>query len=221
MQKSAQRVANLVQHAGLQLAVRAGDDAVSAPGVKADAGHAVLVYAHRELHLVAVAVYLRGRQDVQHWHLQPADAAEGIQHAFLFGAQLSGIIQMPQAAPAAGACYRAVNRNAVRRGGEQLVQNAKGIPAAVLHDAHPCFVPGGGAGDKYGLAIGTVGHTAASLERRSMRRVRIWFFCKGMVSPCVMGSGYSWAGLAGSASCWAAKYLLGGTPLARLNTREK
>jgi hypothetical protein len=68
---------------------------------------------------------------------------------------------MPQAAPAAGACYRAVNRNAVRRGGEQLVQNAKGIPAAVLHDAHPCFVPGGGAGDKYGLAIGTVGHTAA------------------------------------------------------------
>ena len=44
---------------------------------------------------------------------------------------------------------------------------------------------------------------------------------EGMVSPCVIGSGYSWAGSAGSASCWAAKYLLGGTPLARLNTREK
>ena len=159
--KGAQRVANLVQHAGLQLAVRAGDDAVGAPCVKADAGHAVLVYAHRELHLVAVAVYVWRRQNIQHRHLQPADAAEGIQHAFLLGAQLCGIIQMPQAAPAAGACHRAVHRNAVRRGGEQLVQNAKGVPAAVLHDAHPCFVPGGGAGDKYGLAIGTVGHTAA------------------------------------------------------------
>lgn len=159
--KGAQRVANLVQHAGLQLAVRAGDDAVGAPGEKADARRTVLVYAHRELHLVAVAVYVWRRQNIQHRHLQPADAAEGIQHAFLFGAQLSGIIQMPQAAPAAGACHRAVHRNAVRRGGEQLVQNAKGVPAAVLHDAHPCFVPGGGAGDKYGLAIGTVGHTAA------------------------------------------------------------
>ena len=54
--KGAQRVADLVQHAGLQLAVRAGDDAVGAPGVEADARHAVLVRAHRELHLVAVAV---------------------------------------------------------------------------------------------------------------------------------------------------------------------
>ena len=63
--------------------------------------------------------------------------------------------------PAAGACYRAVHRNAVRRGGEQLVQNAKGIPAAVLHDAHPGFVPRGSAGHEYGLAIGTVGNAAA------------------------------------------------------------
>ena len=58
--KSAQCVANLVQHAGLQLAVRAGDDAVGTSGVKADARRTVLVHAHRELHLVAVAVHLRG-----------------------------------------------------------------------------------------------------------------------------------------------------------------
>ena len=58
--KGAQRIADLVQHAGLQLAVRAGNDAVGAPGVEADAGHAVFVHAHRELHLVAVAVHLRG-----------------------------------------------------------------------------------------------------------------------------------------------------------------
>ena len=134
---------------------------MGAPGEKADARRTVLVHAHRELHLVAVAVYVWRRQNIQHRHLQPANAAEGVQHAFLLGAQLSGIIQMPQAAPAAGAGHRAVHRDTVRRGGEQLVQNAKGIPAAVLHDAHPCFVPGGGAGDKYGLAIGTVGHTAA------------------------------------------------------------
>ena len=134
---------------------------MGAPGVEADAGYAVLVHAHRELHLVAVAVYLRGGQNVQHRHLQPADAAEGVQHAFLFGAQLCGVVQMPQAAPAAGTCYRAVHRNTIRRGSEQLVQNAKGIPAAVLHDAHPGFVPRGSAGHEYGLAIGTVGNAAA------------------------------------------------------------
>lgn len=90
--KGAQRVADLVQHAGLQLAVRAGDDAVGTSGVKADARRTVLVHAHRELHLVAVAVHLRGGQDIQHRHLQPADAAEGVQHAFLFGAQLCGVV---------------------------------------------------------------------------------------------------------------------------------
>ena len=130
-------------------------------GVKADAGYAVLVHAHRELHLVAVAVHLRGGQNVQHRHLQPADAAEGVQHTFLFGTQLCGVVQMPQAAPAAGACHRAVHRNTIRRGSEQLVQNAKGIPAAVLYDAHPGFVPRGSAGHEYGLAIGTVGNAAA------------------------------------------------------------
>lgn len=161
MQKGAQRVADLVQNAGLQLAVRAGDDAVGAPGVETDAGRAVFVHANRKLYLVAVAVYLRGGQNVQHRHLQPADAAEGIQHTFLLGAQLSGVVQMPQAAPAAGACHRAVHRDAVRRGGEQLVQNAKGIPAAVLHDAHPGFVSRSSAGHEYGLAVGTVGNAAA------------------------------------------------------------
>ena len=68
---------------------------------------------------------------------------------------------MSQTAPAAGAGHGAVHRNTIRRGSEQLVQNAKGIPTAVLHDAHPGFVPRGSAGHEYGLAIGTVGNAAA------------------------------------------------------------
>ena len=57
-----------------------------------------------------------------------------------------------------------------------------------------------------------------SLDSRSMRRVRSWFFCRGME-----GLLYWWSSDAGTAgaSVWDAKYLLGGTPLARLNTREK
>ena len=68
---------------------------------------------------------------------------------------------MPQAAAAAGAGYRAVHRDAVRRGGEQLVQNAEGVPAAVLDDAHLRLVAGGSARDKDGLALRRVGHAAA------------------------------------------------------------
>ena len=160
-EEGAESVADVVQDAGLQLAVGAGDDAVGAPGVKTDAGCAVLIAAHRELDFVAVAVYLRGGEGVQHRHIQPADAAEGVGDALLLGTQFGSIIQMPQAAAAAGAGYRAVHRDAVRRGGEQLVQNAEGVPAAVLDDAHLRLVAGGSARDKDGLALRRVGHAAA------------------------------------------------------------
>ena len=160
-EEGAEGVADVVQDAGLQLAVGAGDDAVGAPGVKTDAGCAVLIAAHRELDFVAVAVYLRGGEGVQHRHIQPADAAEGVGDALLLGTQFGSIIQMPQAAAAAGAGYRAVHRDAVRRGGEQLVQNAEGVPAAVLDDAHLRLVTGGSARDKDGLALRRVGHAAA------------------------------------------------------------
>ena len=157
----AQCIADVVEHAGLQFAVRAGHDAVSAPGVKANAGVTVLVQPYRELDLVAVAVHLRGGADVQHRHVQPTDAAEGIGNILLLGTQLGGVIQMPQAAAAAGSRHGTVHWNAVRRGGAQMVQNAKGVALAVLYDAHIGFVTGGGTRHKNGLAVRAVGHTAA------------------------------------------------------------
>ena len=134
---------------------------MGAPRVKADAGHPALILPYRELHLVAVTVHLRRGQDIQYRHLQPTNAAEGIRYAFLFGAQLGGIVQMPQAASAARPRYRAVHRDAVRGGGKQLVQDAKGITTAVLDDAYLGFIARGGAGYEYGFAIGTVGNAAA------------------------------------------------------------
>ena len=113
-EKAAQCVADVVQDAGLQLAVGAGDDAVGATGVEADAGHTVLVTPDRELDLVAVAVHFGGGESVQHRHVQPADAAERIGDVFLLGPQFGGVIQVPQAAAAAGACHGAVYRDAVR-----------------------------------------------------------------------------------------------------------
>ena len=56
----AEGIADLVQHIRLQLAVGAGNNAVGAPGVETDAGLAVLITAHRELNLIAVAVDLGG-----------------------------------------------------------------------------------------------------------------------------------------------------------------
>jgi predicted RNA-binding protein with TRAM domain len=146
---------------GLQLAVGAGDDAVGASGVEADAGCAVLITPDRELDLVAVAVHFGGGEGVQHRHVQPADAAERIDDVFLFGPKLGGVIQVPQAAAAAGACHGAVYRDAVRRGGAQGVQNAEGIAAAVLDDADVGFIAGGGAGHEHGLAVRRVRHAAS------------------------------------------------------------
>lgn len=160
-EKAAQCVADVVQDAGLQLAVGAGDDAVGASGVEADAGHTVLVAPDRELDLVAVAVHFGGGEGVQHRHIQPADAAERIDDVFLLGPQLGGVIQVPQAAAAAGACHGAVHRDAVRRGGAQGVQNAEGIAAAVLDDADVGFIAGGGAGHEHGLAVRRVCHAAS------------------------------------------------------------
>ena len=159
--KSTQHIADLVQHAGLQFAVRAGDDAVGAACVEADAGPAIFVQPHGELHLVAVAVFFRRAQDGQHRHLQPADARKGVGHALLLGAQLGFVAQVAQAAAAAGACHGAIHRDAVRRGGEHFVQDAEGIAPAVLHDAHAGLVAGGCAGDEHGFALRAVGHAAA------------------------------------------------------------
>lgn len=134
---------------------------MGATGVEADAGCAVLVTPDRELDLVAVAVHFGGGEGVQHRHIQPADAAERIGDVFLLGPQLGSVIQVPQAAAAAGACHGAVYRDAVRRGGAQGVQNAEGIAAAVLDDADVGFIAGGGAGHKHGLAVRRVCHAAS------------------------------------------------------------
>ena len=131
------------------------------PAKKAGHNMPVLVGAHGQLDLVAVAVRVGCAQHVRHRYVQLAQPRKGVPYKLGLGGALGLIADMPQPAAAAGAGDSAVHRDAVRRRGEQFVQDAEGIPAAVLHDAHPCFVPGGGAGDKYGLAIGTVGHTAA------------------------------------------------------------
>ena len=57
-EECAERVANLIEHAGLQLTVRAGDDAMGAASIKTNAGLAVFVPPDRELHFIAVAVHL-------------------------------------------------------------------------------------------------------------------------------------------------------------------
>ena len=68
---------------------------------------------------------------------------------------------MPQAAAAAGACHGTIHRDTVRRRSEHLVQNTEGVALAVLNDAHPGFVAGGGTGNKHGLTVGTVCYAAA------------------------------------------------------------
>ena len=159
--KSAQCVANLIQHTGLQAAVRAGDDTVGAPGVEADTGLAAFVHAHRELHLIAVAVHFRRTHNGQNRHIQSSDAGKGICNILLLGAQLGSIVQMPQAAAAAGACHGTIHRDTVRRRSEHLVQNTEGVALAVLNDAHPGFVAGGGTGNKHGLTVWAVCYAAA------------------------------------------------------------
>ena len=94
-------------------------------------------------------------------HIQSSDAGKGICNILLLGAQLGSIVQMPQAAAAAGACHGTIHRDTVRRRSEHLVQNTEGVALAVLNDAHPGFVAGGGTGNKHGLTVGTVCYAAA------------------------------------------------------------
>lgn len=77
-EECAERVADLIEHAGLQLTVRAGDDAMGAAGIKTNAGLAVFVPPDRELHFIAVAVHLGGGDCGQHRDIQPANAAERV-----------------------------------------------------------------------------------------------------------------------------------------------
>ena len=145
--------ADLIEDGGLQQAVPAGDDPVAAPGVKADAGPAVFAPPHRVLHLVAVAVDLRGGEDGRDRHLQPADPAEGVGHRLLLGLQLSLVADVPQGAAAAGAGHRAAGGDTVGGGGEHILHDAEGVPAAVLDHLRPDDVAGGGARHKDRLAL--------------------------------------------------------------------
>ena len=157
----AEGIADLVQHIRLQLAVWAGNNAVGAPGVETDAGLAVLITAHRELNLIAVAVDLGGGEGRQHGYIQPANAAESIGNAFALGAQFSGIIQMPQAAAAAGAGHCTIYRDTIRRGSLNGIQNTESVAAAIFDDADGGNVTGGGAGYEHSLAVRAVSNAAA------------------------------------------------------------
>lgn len=134
---------------------------MGAPGVEADTGLAAFVHAHRELHLIAVAVHFRRTHNGQNRYIQSSDAGKGIGNILLLGAQLGSIVQMPQAAAAAGACHSTIHRDTVRRRSEHLVQNTEGVALAVLNDAHPGFVAGGGTGNKHGLTVWAVCYAAA------------------------------------------------------------
>lgn len=161
VEEGAECIADLIQKAGLQLAVGAGDDPMGTAGVEANAGLAVFIAAHRELDFVAVAVHFRRGESRQNGNIQPADPPEGIGHAVLFGGKFGLVPEVAEAASAAGPGGRAVRGDAVGRGGQQLVQNAEGIPAAVLDDLDPGRVAGGCARDKDGLAVLRVGDAAA------------------------------------------------------------
>lgn len=153
---------------------------MGAAGVKADAGRTVFVAAHRELYLVAVAVHLGGGKSIQHRHIQSADAAKGVGDALLFGPQLGGVVHVPQDAPAAEAGDSTVHRDAVRRRGEQFVQDAEGIPAAVLDDTYLSLIAGGSTRDEDGLALRRVGHAAAVAGKTLDAEGEKLVFCKGM-----------------------------------------
>ena len=157
----AEGIADLVQHIRLQLAVGAGYNAVGAPGVETDAGLAILITAHRELNLIAVAVDLGGGEGRQHGYIQPANAAESIGNAFALGAQFSCIIQMPQAAATAGAGHCTIYRDTVRRGSLYGIQNTESVAAAIFDDADGGNVTGGGAGYEHSLAVRAVSNAAA------------------------------------------------------------
>ena len=157
----AQCVADLIQYAGLQAAVRTGNDTVGTPGIKTNAGAAGFVCSDRKLDFVAVSVDLRGAYDGKDRNIQPADACKGVCNILLLGAELGGIVQMPQAAAAAGTGHSTVHRDAIRRGLEHLVQNAESIALAVLDDAYPGFIAGRCTGNEHGLTLRAVGDTAA------------------------------------------------------------
>lgn len=152
-EQPAQKMPDLVQDGGLQFAVGAGDDPVAASGVKADAGFAVFVQPHRVLHFVAVAVHFGGGEDGLDLDVQPADPPEGVGYGGLLGLQLGLVAQMPQAAPAAGACHRAVGRDAVGGGRLDRIHDAEGIPLAVLDHPGADHIAGGRPRHKDGFAL--------------------------------------------------------------------
>ena len=161
VEEGTQRVADRIQKAGLKLTVRAGNDPVGAACVETDAGLAGLIPPHRELHLVAVTVHFGGSKDRQDGNLQPADPPERVGHVVLLGGKLRFVPEMAQAAAAAGPGRRTIHRDAVGRGGQQLVQNAEGIPAAVLDDPDPGGVAGGRTRDEDRFAVFRMGDAAA------------------------------------------------------------
>ena len=94
-------------------------------------------------------------------NLQPADPPERVGHVVLLGGKLRFVPEMAQTAAAAGSGRRTIHRDAVGRGGQQLVQNAEGIPAAVLDDPDPGGVAGGCTRDEDRFAVFRMGDAAA------------------------------------------------------------
>ena len=134
-QQAAQGAADFIEDRRLQFAVLTGNDAVTAPGIKADAQMTIFVAAYRILYLVAVTVHFGRGENGLDGDIQPANPAERIRYRVLLGIELGLIAQVPQAAPAAGPCHRAVHRDAVRGSCFDALHNAEGVPLAVFDNS--------------------------------------------------------------------------------------
>ena len=150
----------LVHPRGLQLAVGAGHNAVAAPGKKAGHNMPVLVGAHGQLDLVAVAVRVGCAQHVRHRYVQLAQPRKGVPYKLGLGGALGLIADMPQTAAAAGAGHRAVLPDAARPGGQQLLHAAESIAFQCLYNAAADHIPRCRAGHKNGLPF-HMGNAAA------------------------------------------------------------
>ena len=155
----------LVHPRGLQLAIAACHNAVTAPGKEPGHDMAVFIGAHRQLDFVAVTVHRRGGQHVQHRHIQLAQAGKGVAHKLRFGGALCLVADMPQPTAAARPGYRAILLNAVRPGGDELFHAAKGVGFHRLDNAHLGHIAGGSQRHKNGLAV-LMGHAAAVVGKR-------------------------------------------------------
>ena len=132
---------------------------MAAVGEKAERDLAVSVPADRELRLVAVTIRVfRAEDGADSQSGKAADALDGSTHAFFLGTELFLIAQVAERAAAALPEYGAVDGDAFRGRGEDLLQPAERVVLFRLDDADAEGVVAGGARHKHSASSG-VPHT--------------------------------------------------------------